>query len=80
MRSGVLSDALLFTLVVLFVVVVMATGQMAAAQDMTALTGALSAAEEEVRDGIFPAVAGVFGALVLIGVAAAVVRVITRGN
>jgi hypothetical protein len=37
----------------------------------------LADAETEIRTGVFPAVAGVFGSLVLIAIAAAVIRVIT---
>lgn len=52
----------------------------ASAQDFSAITTALSDANTEVRTGVFPAVAAILGAVVLIGVAAGVVHVITRNR
>lgn len=52
----------------------------ARAQDFAEITGALSAANTEVRGSVFPAVAAILGAVVLIAVAARVVAVISSRN
>ena len=50
------------------------------AQDFSAITSALGDANAEVRGSVFPAVASILGAIVLIAVAAGVVNVITRNK
>lgn len=50
------------------------------AQDFSAITSALSDANTEVRSSVFPAVAAILGAIVLIAIAAGVVNVIARNK
>lgn len=52
----------------------------ASAQDMSAITAALNAADTEVRSSVFPAVAGILAAIVLIAVAARAISVIVGRN
>lgn len=44
------------------------------------ITAALGGSEQEIRGGVFPAVVGVLTAILVIGVAAGVVRVISRNT
>lgn len=67
--------ALLGALVGVSVASVLTVGN---AADLSAITGALTDADTEIRTGIFPAVSAILGGLVLIGAAGAVVAIITR--
>ncbi len=62
------------------VVVAVLALSMAMGQDLSALTAALEAAESEARTSIVPAVAAIFGVVVLLGAAGLVVSRIARGN
>jgi hypothetical protein len=48
--------------------------------NLSSITADITAAGNEVRTGMFPAIAGIIGAMVLIGVAAGVARVLTRSS
>ncbi len=61
------------------VVVVVGLGGVSAS-GLGELTGALNSAESEVRSSIFPAVAGILASIMLIGIAASVARVMSRGG
>ncbi len=67
----------LFAFVFAFSSVVLAQSE---APDLSAVTGALSSSNTEIRTGIFPAVVGIMTAILLIAVAAGIVRLIARNN
>lgn len=48
--------------------------------DLSAITGALSGSESEIRGSIFPAVVGILTAILLISIAAGVVHIISRNR
>lgn len=75
MMRGLAMGALFVAVVVAVLALSMAMGQ-----DLSALTDALEAAETEARTSIVPAVAGIFGIVVLLGAAGLVVSRIARGN
>lgn len=61
------------------VVLYLLAGQ-ADAQSLSAITAAIESADSEIRTSMFPAISTVLGALVLIGLAIWLVRVIQRGG
>lgn len=72
--------ALVTTRLVLFGSVLAQEGGSGSSAGLSAISGALSASETEIRSGVYPAVVGVLTAILVIGIAAAVVRVISRNN
>jgi hypothetical protein len=77
MMRRLLDDPLVLGFCLALAVVAYLFSTVTLAADLTSLTSALETADAEIRSGIFPAIAAVFGGLVLIGIASAVVRVIT---
>jgi hypothetical protein len=75
MMRGIAMGTLFVGVVVAVLVLSMAMGQ-----DLSALTDALEAARDEAQDSIIPAVAGIFGVVVLLGAAGLVVSRIARGS
>ncbi len=76
----VLRTLLLGVVCGLFVVVVVVGLGWSNASGLGEITSALNSAESEVRGSIFPAVAGILAAIMLIGVAASAARVMSRGG
>lgn len=66
--------------VALVAVATAAAGSAALAQDLTGFTEALELAESEIRTGIMPAVVGILGTLVVVGLAVAIGGIVSRGR